>query len=84
MNSIKISDLNVSDFEFMHQLTDEELLAINGGFPGLGDAVDWLKDQGEKVVSTAKQVLGVVTSPTTQKVINVITDWFKNHRTIYY
>jgi hypothetical protein len=32
MTSIKIDELNVPDFEFMHQLTDEELLAINGGF----------------------------------------------------
>jgi hypothetical protein len=34
MTSIKIDELNVSNFEFMHQLTDEELLAINGGWLG--------------------------------------------------
>jgi phosphoribosylformylglycinamidine (FGAM) synthase-like amidotransferase family enzyme len=78
MNSIQISDLNASDFEFMHQLTDEELLAINGGF-SIGGAIDWVKDKAEKVYDVGKQVVAVATSPTTQKVINTIIDYFKKH-----
>lgn len=31
MSQIQITDLNPSDFGFMEELTDEELLAINGG-----------------------------------------------------
>ena len=31
MAQIQITDLNPSDFGFMEELTDEELLAINGG-----------------------------------------------------
>ncbi len=31
MAQIQITDLNPSDFGFMDELTDEELLAINGG-----------------------------------------------------
>ena len=31
MAQIQIIDLNPSDFGFMEELTDEELLAINGG-----------------------------------------------------
>jgi hypothetical protein len=31
MARIQITDLNASDSEFMHELTAEELLAINGG-----------------------------------------------------
>ena len=31
MAKIQITDLNPSDFGFMEELTDEELLAINGG-----------------------------------------------------
>jgi hypothetical protein len=31
MSQIQITDLNPSDFRFMEELTDEELLAINGG-----------------------------------------------------
>jgi hypothetical protein len=67
MTSIKIDEINISDFEFMHQLTNEELLAINGGFPGFGDAFSWWVDQIDKVVNKAKQV--VLTLPITQKII---------------
>lgn len=31
MTSIKIDELNVSDSELMYQLSDQELLEINGG-----------------------------------------------------
>jgi len=31
MAQIQITDLNPSDFGFLEELTDEELLAINGG-----------------------------------------------------
>jgi hypothetical protein len=31
MAPIQITDRNFSDWEFMEELTDEELLAINGG-----------------------------------------------------
>jgi hypothetical protein len=55
MTNIQISDLNVSDFEFMHQLTDEELLAINGG---------WGWKVWKKIIGGAAIATGVVLAAT--------------------
>lgn len=43
MAQIQITDLNPSDFGFMEELTDEELLAINGSGPDPGEVAALLR-----------------------------------------
>ena len=60
MSDIQISDLNPSDIEFCEELTDEELLAINGGqgwiSDKLHDAADAIDRFGDRVGNFIKDV----------------------------
>ncbi len=50
MAAIQMTDRNFSDLEFMEELTDEELLAINGGW-------SWDNIKNKKKDMTSRELL---------------------------